>query len=444
MEIEVLVQFKIENDQIVSSKQVTREFTFTNDLIDVIYVRMLVCRNFKSWCLYEGHALRSIFDAENLYYLNYGTASAYLYLLGDDSKFSTLPATNSSGNMRRYPYHIIPEVYNVSNQKLHFSKPQPDESINGISKLLKYTFGIEFETAGGVIPEDQCFKYKLVPLRDGSIGGIEYATVPLNNTNIGLLKEQIKCLQKYTNFDESCSMHIHFGKLPASVKYHYVLYRLFCVLQSELEYLMPEYTFYTENYKSNGKSYCSLYPAAVNLFDWYTWISGGINMDPNEVEVNLRLPHVSDETGNHKWNIYQRYFAINFINALFYNRNKTVEFRFLKPSYNINYIINWLFIFTAILKSAEYIFNTNSLREKTLADADTIVNRYFISSNFEYGTLLQCIHFAYGNSNRVYRCLSSFLQQLKLVTKMQAFIDDKIGLKTQFHDLYFKSNPIDG
>lgn len=47
------------------------------------------------------------------------------------------------------------------------------------------------------------------------------------------------------------------------------------------------------------------------------------------------------------------YFWVNFINALCYTVNKTIEFRLLRPTYNFNKILLWIYIFNAILKYAE-------------------------------------------------------------------------------------------
>ena len=47
------------------------------------------------------------------------------------------------------------------------------------------------------------------------------------------------------------------------------------------------------------------------------------------------------------------YYWCNFINALCYRVNKTIEFRFLRPTYNFKKILLWLYIFNGILKYAE-------------------------------------------------------------------------------------------
>ena len=68
---------------------------------------------------------------------------------------------------------------------------------------------------------------------------------------------------------------------------------------------------------------------------------------------NLTQVHPADTGGDRKWNINIRYYWVNFINILFYNKAKTVEFRFLRPTYNFNKIVGWMYIFNAILIYAE-------------------------------------------------------------------------------------------
>lgn len=62
------------------------------------------------------------------------------------------------------------------------------------------------------------------------------------------------------------------------------------------------------------------------------------------------------------------YYWVNFINALCYNVNKTIEFRLLRPTYNFEKILTWISIFNAILSYAEnadrsLIYNIRSLED---------------------------------------------------------------------------------
>lgn len=53
------------------------------------------------------------------------------------------------------------------------------------------------------------------------------------------------------------------------------------------------------------------------------------------------------------------YYWCNFINILCYNVNKTIEFRFLRPTYNFKKIILWLYIFNGILEYSEKYYTQN-------------------------------------------------------------------------------------
>ena len=442
MQLEILTKIAFSEDEkaIKDSHYDVYEFNNSKQLQEIIDISICTTHNGNCKQLFRGYALRKIFDKKNLFYLNLGCKSKYLYLLGDETKFQWLQATNAKKLETAFPYHLVRQFYNVSTQEIKFLQPEPDDNVNSITRCLKYTFGIEFETAGGVIPEDKCFRYGLVPLRDGSITGVEYATVPLTNKHINTLKTQVQCLKKYTTFNDTCSMHMHFGRLPADIKFFYVLYRVFSILEDELDSLLPEYTFRTELYKDNEKSYCRKLPKNFNIIDWYDWLSNGtVLLNPDDTTISLRTAHPSDPAGNHKWNIAQRYYSLNFINALFYNRNKTVEFRFLKPSNNINYIINWLYLFTAILKYTENIYNQCNIRHHTFKECDDIITNVI---NTNVISLTTCIYAAFGDTT-ISKLLLSFLRNLQTVTKLQKYIGDKIGMKTEFHDIYFKNNPVD-
>jgi len=56
--------------------------------------------------------------------------------------------------------------------------------------------------------------------------------------------------------------------------------------------------------------------------------------------------------------------------------------------------------------------------------------------------LYSCITTAFDNST-IHRQLSIFLNNIRTITKLQSCVKDFIGLKTQFHDLYIKTDPID-
>lgn len=222
---------------------------------------------------------------------------------------------------------------------------EEDISFNYI-KELPYTFGLEFETSAGYIPEEELYRVGLIPLRDGSITGLEYSTIILGGNNgLNALKQQIEILKEYTIFDKECSLHIHFGSFNLSPQVLLRLNNLFA--GSDIGLYSVQYAFNTSRYKDNGKDYC----LKNKTFDSFTRMYSALVGRP--FYGDLFQPHPADTSGNRKWNITTRYKALNLINAICYDNAKTAEFRFLRPTYNFNKILIWLFVLGAYIKYAE-------------------------------------------------------------------------------------------
>lgn len=223
------------------------------------------------------------------------------------------------------------------------------------SKHLKYSFGLEFETAAGYVPEDDCFALGLIPLRDGSITGVEYSTIPMNgNEGINRLKAQLECLKKNTIFNKECSTHIHFGGFPINKKSIWALYTLWTEkYQYLLEPCIPPYSYNTAAFKANGKNYCNTTPSFNNFEDMYKFYVGKSYLG------DLHQAHPNDVYKKAKWNIKTRYFNCNFINMLCYKGPKTIEFRFLTPTYSFEKLTTFILIFNALLLEAEQLANEN-------------------------------------------------------------------------------------
>ena len=129
-----------------------------------------------------------------------------------------------------------------------------------LSEHMNYTFGLEFETSEGYVPENICYRDGLIPLRDGSISGLEYSTVVLQgNEGLSLLAQQINTLKRYTSFNKECSLHVHLGGFPLEPEKIWNLYRLLYRLQSVIGSLVPPLTFKSSQYKASGKDYCNLF-----------------------------------------------------------------------------------------------------------------------------------------------------------------------------------------
>ena len=250
-----------------------------------------------------------------------------------------------------FPYHFERRYEAVENFSLFNRKQKVIETKKTkypISKHLKYTFGLEFETSEGYIPEDLCFRDGLIPLRDGSISGLEYSTVVLEgNKGISLLHQSLHDLRKFTGFNKECSLHIHMGGYPLEPDKIYALYVTCFRLQSALQNILPALTFRTSKYKASGKDYCNLMPAFYSFDELFQGLVGRRYMG------SLVQPHPNDLERKRKWQITTRYYWLNLINMICYDINKTVEFRFLRPTYNFRKIVTWIYIFNGILKFCE-------------------------------------------------------------------------------------------
>jgi len=237
---------------------------------------------------------------------------------------------------------------------------------------IDYSFGIEIETNVGVIPDFKCYQLGLIPLRDGSIKGIEYATVPLSGEKgLATVKEAFEAVREHTKLSYNDSMHIHMGGFPRTKETIAALYTILYQIQGEL------YTYFPSGYMSTGnfkqRDYCSPLPLLKagrstyeskfnSRFDsFYEWISDGTPFS------NFNLDqHPKDNNGDHKWNVIQRYRHTNLVSLLFGGRG-TVEFRIHNPTTDSAKVINWLYVCNAILKYTEN--NYKEIIESSLSTA---------------------------------------------------------------------------
>lgn len=285
----------------------------------------------------------------------FSTISGRYYLKNKFLKSDILRHTVYKGT-HVYPYRFEQVYEAVDHFNIFNGKEEPTTNYKFIgSGKLKYTFGLEYETSMGCIPEDQCFLSGLIPLRDGSISGNEYSTIVLaKSRGLNLVKQQLNLLRKYTAYNKECALHIHFGGFPVEPDYIFTLYTLCYWLQEkgEIEKLTNKYVFNTENYKKNGKSYCRSLPSAEELktFEqFYNYFVG------NNFFGDLYQNHPNDIEHNRKWQINTRYYWINFINILCYKSPKTIEFRFLRPTYNFTKVCTWIMLLNALLQYAEVL-----------------------------------------------------------------------------------------
>lgn len=294
-----------------------------------------------------------------------------------------------------------------------------------LSKYLNYTFGLEFETSMGYIPQDICFRDGLIPLRDGSISGIEYSTVVLKgNRGLNLLKQQLDTLKKYTKFNKECALHIHLGGYPVDPLSIFILYKVWFYIEQylETESLVPRQTFYTNEYKNNGKSYCQHLPYCSNFNKLYKFVT------TENFLGNLYQPHPADKEKRAKWNIQSRYYGLNLVNMLCYKKPKTVEFRFLRPTFNFRKITLWLYVLNAVLKYSELLY------EKCKDNKESCLEFYNNFDNIE-PKLTNIINQVYDEN--LANFIFSELELLKIEVISQTMNGDYCGRDIEFEEELF-------
>jgi hypothetical protein len=217
-----------------------------------------------------------------------------------------------------------------------------------------FTFGVEFETDRGAIPEKYLINNGLIACRDGSISGFEYTTIPLEGeTGIQCIKKVCDLITKYCSCSVNESMHVHIGMYPKTVRTIASLYRLSIILQREIYSMFPYYYADTSQFKRKG--YCNpMYRAGEfasnprEIFEEiFYYLSNG-----STFKTFPTSNHPLDRSGQHKWEISPRYHWLNFIPIIWGTRG-TVEFRCHTPTLSATKTIYWLFILIAILKYAK-------------------------------------------------------------------------------------------
>ncbi len=333
---------------------------FVFDAIDPEAVLFYNCENYIEICdlnsLKRYFALKVLKDNNEVVfspYLGYYIAIKQLDLISDRNKNVYLNVFNNGD----FPYKLINYNYAAELSMDFFNNLEHSyletATINhkyALSEHLPYTFGIEFETSSGYVPEDNCLHYGLIPLRDGSISGVEYSTIVLSgNSGIDLLTKQMEILNKYTLFNKECALHIHFGGFPLDPKKILRLNNVFSYLINTESFLsiIPTATFRTSLYKKNKKDYCS------GNVEYYTFDDLFFSITGRPYFGSLKQPHPADVNKMAKWNIKSRYVGCNLVNMCCYDNPKTVEFRFLRPTQNVHVIIFWLYILNAILRYSE-------------------------------------------------------------------------------------------
>lgn len=319
-----------------------------------------------------------------------------------EKRYANNAILNSKG-IFAYP---ITKCYNFS--KLDLIPKKILKHIEIEFKYIKqFTFGLEYETSAGNIPWIDCLENNLVPLYDGSITGHEYVTFPLNYLELPIVKDHFNLISQYTEYDENCSLHIHFGGFPIDYSMIQKLCHFWHVFQNKLQSYIPEWSFYVEKYKANGKAYNKVFPK-IHLQEFYYVYTGNMYEDNN----SFYKPNQYDVDEQRKWEVHGRYYNMNIMHLIAGPKHKTVEFRFLRPTTNYNEIKWYLLVLGAFLN---YVMKSQD------TDYDDI-------------SIAKVIQFTFPNN--IATKLLSEGQKLYHLHKIQINHNDKPGINDQLKVAY--------
>lgn len=269
--------------------------------------------------------------------------------------------------------------YNLKNYTENYN-PEISKSIKNYAPLLEnLSFGLEFETTKGFIPNRILNQYGLIPLRDGSISGIEYVTVPMQGEKgLQCTADILKVLKERTEYnDDTCSLHLHLGNIPRTKEFILAFFKIGMKIQDEMFQMFPLYKKY--NYHIKNKNYSAPLPTFEilsqldpvidsrnideNFGVLYKYLSMGQDFKSVGNSLDNITGHPADPNGNQKWNIRPRYFLYNVIPLIFGNK-QTIEFRIHTPTYDVNKILPFIFMNSLIvnftIKNQERILKSKS------------------------------------------------------------------------------------
>lgn len=327
-------------------------------------------------------------------------------------EFSKIVAVNRDFKYN-LPYNASNELKRVS--AIYASRFKPTVYNKGVSSypqvLGKYTYGFEFETTKGKIPNRICNKLGLIPLRDGSIDGIEYATIPLEGKDgIETIIQACEELEKRTVFDQNCSLHIHIGGMPRTEKFFIAMAKVLCYVQEEMYEMFPFYT--RGGFGLKKKDYTAPLPVPEllgkinNIIDTsskkdvdanfqhiFEFLSMGHKYYDYKNNLANVKSHPSDPGGTSKWYVKSRYRWVNMIPLLFGNK-KTIEFRIHTPTYDANKIVYFAIMCASLIdfavKQEEKILKGNvPAQSYNLSD---LVYNYLAQFGDKYAAVHDHIH----------------------------------------------------
>lgn len=320
----------------------------------------------------------------NKYFRERLSDGAYYTINDLPATYFTKKSVPSRDMKRNLPYNCKDVIGEFTEDYNKYYNPTINSNIERYGDVVRdLSFGLEFETIKGIIPERLSKPLGLIPLRDGSIQGLEFVTIPLTGKKgLQTIVDSCNLLKERTEFDDSCALHLHIGGIPRTMEFILALYKTLVHIQDDVYQMFPLYKKY--NFGVKRLDYSKVLPShtllsqmdkkinkdnIVDNFDvLFKYLSQGVPFKDNYNTLENVLSHPSDPRGNQKWNISTRYLWCNMIPLIFDNK-QTVEFRIHTPTFEVDKVLNYVVFCSSIINFVKD--NT----DKILGDCEYLINR---------------------------------------------------------------------
>jgi len=255
------------------------------------------------------------------------------------------------------------------------------------------SFGVEYEVSNGNLNTALLGELGLVPVIDGSITTeyfSEYPTVILNSVeDLNTIKRQCTELTYACQVNSNCALHLHIGGVKRDFKTAVALYTLAYRIQNEMYAIVHPYKKDELATLGKKKNYSrplndlgledfkdlSGQTRDIKFRDAYQLIYKAFTTLDDIPSLDVEVP----KKWKRKWDCPTRYQWFNMLNYIM-GKNGTVEIRLAPPTLNINKVLPWIIINTAIVRYAEH-FQDKIIAHKEKITLMDIMNK--LRTNFD-------------------------------------------------------------
>lgn len=274
---------------------------------------------------------------------------------------------------------------------------------NIIAEHKDYTFGVEIETCGGIMPEYISEHLNMDCQYDGSIRdnngnkdcGGEYTTgVLVGDAGFKQLFELCNELSKRCKINTSCSIHVHLGNMSFNKENVVLMYKLFQMIEAEMYSVVPQ--------RRSKVGYCNpMRPISINLarrgvpYDilidkYYDEIVKIVSLGKAPGKgINKNVNHPLGRYCNYDRST-PRYWWCNFVPTLFNLKgkgNNTIEFRNHPATLDYIKIRNWILLCMGIMSFVEnhkqYIIDSKVISLARILKAEYAGKGQYLTNYFD-------------------------------------------------------------